>query len=480
MPEASNINPESFNWYFGVVENRNDPMKLGRLQVRWYGVHSSDLTKQPTLSLPWATPVFPITNSSTTGIGGPWTGAVEGTFVMGFFIDSKYQKPFIMGTIAGIPSEIGAEGKAFSDQSGRYPRNKPDLYNGLNESDVSRLARNPEGHVSLASRRTNRTVSVPTAKAPEVKSVLDNKPPPVDYQRSYWDQPQPQGNEESQVRYPYNHVWETESGHIFEVDDTPGAQRINNQHRSGTFEEITADGTRTTKIKGDDYEIVARDKNVLIRGSVNLTVEGNVKTLIKGDKYEEVDGNIFRTVRKDVVEKIGGNYITEILSDRNTQINGNNSIRISGNDVTAIDGNETISVGGTHTETIVGDTTITINSSRSETVFNKYLTVIGSSADFATAKNFNIGAGTTMKIKSIGNMDIITDASQNINVAATQTISANTQDIDATTGYIDYETGSIDVSSGNITDTGITLNSHKHAGSATAPSGAVSNTGGPL
>ena len=44
--------------------------------------------------------------------------------------------------------------------------------------------------------------------------------------------------------YPYNHVRETESGHIQEFDDTPFAERIYEKHKSGTFYEIDADGNK--------------------------------------------------------------------------------------------------------------------------------------------------------------------------------------------------------------------------------------------
>ena len=59
------------------------------------------------------------------------------------------------------------------------------------------------------------------------------------------------------LEYPYNHVKETESGHIVEFDDTPFAERIYEKHKSGTFYEIDADGNKVTRIVGDKYEIVA-------------------------------------------------------------------------------------------------------------------------------------------------------------------------------------------------------------------------------
>ena len=32
----------SFEWFFGVVEDRNDPLQLGRVRVRAMGYHSGD------------------------------------------------------------------------------------------------------------------------------------------------------------------------------------------------------------------------------------------------------------------------------------------------------------------------------------------------------------------------------------------------------------------------------------------------------
>ena len=35
---------DGFTWFVGVVEDRNDPQKLGRLRVRCLGYHTEDLT----------------------------------------------------------------------------------------------------------------------------------------------------------------------------------------------------------------------------------------------------------------------------------------------------------------------------------------------------------------------------------------------------------------------------------------------------
>ena len=39
---------DGFIWFTGVVEDRNDPSKLGRVRVRCVGFHTEDKTKIPT------------------------------------------------------------------------------------------------------------------------------------------------------------------------------------------------------------------------------------------------------------------------------------------------------------------------------------------------------------------------------------------------------------------------------------------------
>ena len=43
-----------FVWWVGVVEDRQDPLKLGRCRVRIFGWHSENVTEVPTELLPWS------------------------------------------------------------------------------------------------------------------------------------------------------------------------------------------------------------------------------------------------------------------------------------------------------------------------------------------------------------------------------------------------------------------------------------------
>jgi len=101
-----------FIWWVGVVENRKDPLKIGRCQVRIFGWHTADLRLIPSADLPWAHPVMPINNSTT------FTTPKEGDYVMGFFFDGESgQFPGYLGVIPGIPQAMAMQ-QAEAPQTG--------------------------------------------------------------------------------------------------------------------------------------------------------------------------------------------------------------------------------------------------------------------------------------------------------------------------------------------------------------------------
>ena len=96
-----------FYWFMGVVEDRNDPLKMGRCRVRIAAYHTSDKTILPTADLPWSMPLLPITSASVSGVGHSPIGPVEGTWVLGFFIDGEdAQIPIMLGTFPGRAEPI--------------------------------------------------------------------------------------------------------------------------------------------------------------------------------------------------------------------------------------------------------------------------------------------------------------------------------------------------------------------------------------
>lgn len=99
--------------------------------------------------------------------------------------------------------------------------------------------------------------------------------------------------------YPYNNVTQTESGHFQEWDDTPGAERVRMQHRSGTFNEWHPDGTQVNKVYGNGYRIVLQDDNVIIEGNCNVMIKGNAEVTIEGDAITNIQGNQQTVVEGD-------------------------------------------------------------------------------------------------------------------------------------------------------------------------------------
>ena len=98
---------DGFVWFMGVVEDRQDPLELGRCRVRCLGFHTDDKLFIPTEKLPWAMPVQPITSAAMNGIGQSPLGPVEGSWVVGFFRDGpNAQQPIFFGTVGGYPQEI--------------------------------------------------------------------------------------------------------------------------------------------------------------------------------------------------------------------------------------------------------------------------------------------------------------------------------------------------------------------------------------
>jgi len=266
-----------FQWFVGVVEDRTDPKTLGRLRVRCLGYHTEGLDKLPTKDLPWAHVMNPITSATVSGLGQSPLGAVEGTWVIGFFQDgADAQQPIIIGTLPGVPSELPdtSSKKGFQDAvNGAYPKYK--------ETDVNRLAvsddENP--HSSLTIRKADRTTSIGRADFNEVdltRAILGSPVTLAGDDGTAFNEPVTPYN----AQYPYNHVYESEAGHIREIDDTPGAERIHERHSSGTGYEIHPEGDKVTRVKKDNYDLTYGQQYTHIRGTQSTTVNGGVKVFV--------------------------------------------------------------------------------------------------------------------------------------------------------------------------------------------------------
>ena len=315
----------SFNWFVGVVEDRADPKSLGRLRVRCLGYHTEDLLKLPTADLPWSHVMNPITSATISGLGQTPLGAVEGTWVVGFFQDgADAQMPIIIGTLPGVPSELATKitpegpasqyypGKGFQDyKNANYPKYKE-------ETDVNRLAVGDDDlpHSTLTIRRADRTVGIGRADFDSVEIQRANTGALIidgDDGTAFSEPETPYD-----ATYPYNHVYESEAGHIREMDDTPGKERIHERHASGTGYEIHPDGSKVTRVKQDNYDLTYGQQYTHIRGSQSTTVNGGVRVFVNASgEGAPIPGPHGETVQKyHYTIQVGKNANVNIQVDK--------------------------------------------------------------------------------------------------------------------------------------------------------------------
>jgi hypothetical protein len=383
------IGADGFTWFLGIVQDINDPLSCGRVKVRCIGWHSDSVDELPVENLPWAQVLMPVTSASTSSVGRSGTGLLNGSYVMGFFLDGETsQQPIVMGSLHGIPD--GSDQGGYSDPDKVYPK-----FPGF--PDTPNLAYNRFIQDSITKdKEANVVKDVPTARLQKVSSVSSDVGE-EDYELKTWSEPLPRNGKDPV--YPKNHVTQTESGHAIEIDDTSENERIHIYHRTGTFCEIQDTGDRVTKIIGDDYEICVQDKNVLISGKCNITVTGDARLYVEGNMIQEVGGNYNLTVHGDMKTKINGNDVKEVSGDRSHQINGSETRRISGK--------RDFIVGGTLSESIAGAASITMTSGLTQIINGNLTLMTSGNSTLASGGNVDIGAGGVLNAASAGAMKIV-------------------------------------------------------------------------
>lgn len=135
-----------------------------------------------------------------------------------------------------------------------------------------------------------------------------------------WDEPETTYKAE----YPYNKVTQTETGHVFEVDDTPGAERLHLFHKAGTYVEIDSNGSMIRRIRGSSYEIIDRNGKISITGSADISVNGSCNIYVGNDANIEVEGDTNITCYNDITAQAAGNVnisARETLNLTGTDVN---------------------------------------------------------------------------------------------------------------------------------------------------------------
>ena len=329
---------DGFVWFMGVVESRQDPLALGRVQVRCFNVHNASLTEIPSADLPWGSVMKSTDNS-------PPLALKEADVVFGFFADGRNcQTPIVIGILPGFQVDSARQGLGFNDQRAnnilqtapRKPQKitynvdgsgvviaNPDqaslypLQSELNKPSLSGATRYDIANTVINTRKTNLDKGVVTATG------------------LTWDEPYPAYN----PLYPYNKAYETESGHLIEYDDTPKNERITITHRAGSFIDFYPTGTRVEKVTRSKYSITMGDDFVHIMGRCLLTVGEGVYIKALGNVNVECDNDLNIGVAGDANFSVGGAFNIKAktynanINDTATMVTGSKQFFTSQGDV---------------------------------------------------------------------------------------------------------------------------------------------------
>lgn len=197
-----------------------------------------------------------------------------------------------------------AANTGFKDPNSKYP-----LKNNVFRPDSNALARGVTKDTIVPLKESKRTRGI---RMPFGQGNLDQPAPAY------------------AAVYPFNRVTETESGHIQEFDDTPGAERIHTYHRSGTFNEIDAGGNQVNKIVGDNYTIVDNNGVISVNGKATIHVKGDINIYSQSDVNVQTEGSAHMEVGGDFDLKIARNYNVSVGGKFNLWSTGGNTIHTDG------------------------------------------------------------------------------------------------------------------------------------------------------
>ena len=110
-----------------------------------------------------------------------------------------------------------------------------------------------------------------------------------------WSEPAPP----YAAQYPHNHCQQTASGLLWEMDDTPGGERVHIMHRSGSLIEMHPNGKVVYKSMSHCYQITMADHHVKVKGDCHLNVEGDATIHVKGKVKLDSDDDILMRTKKD-------------------------------------------------------------------------------------------------------------------------------------------------------------------------------------
>ena len=296
---------DSTRWFIGTVKSLEDPLKMGRVQVRIYGIHGQNIEEIPDEVLPWAQVLTPVTEGGVSALGN-FLGIQPDARVFGIFMDGKNsQMPLVMGSI---------------------PHSEKVESDGGKKSEVT----------------TNVNAQGTTADKESVDRPLDKIDLKTEKKEQEMIEEPPQDTVYKPV-YPHNKVTQTTSGHLIEIDDSPDAERIHVYHKSGSFVEMHPNGDVVIQ-QANGFRAVTGTDKLYCSGDVEWIIEGNVTVSslksISLNAQENInfvcEGTIDANAKTNVNVATDGSYIN---TNASTYISGSGGTDIRGSRIDLNKGN---------------------------------------------------------------------------------------------------------------------------------------------
>jgi len=121
--------------------------------------------------------------------------------------------------------------------------------------------------------------------------------------------------------YGKNQVSKSEKGHVWEVDDTDGNERILIKHFEGSGIELSPDGSIIISTKNKKVEVIGGTNDVIVEGDAQLVYKGNLNIKVVGEfNVDCLDYNV--TVNGNKVETVKGSEEKNVGNGSQTSVTG--------------------------------------------------------------------------------------------------------------------------------------------------------------
>ena len=221
--------------------------------------------------------------------------------------------------------------------------------------------------------------------------------------------------------YPFNKVKESESGHLSEVDDTPGGERISNYHRTGTGYEVEPMGSVRWMTVRDHWFSVYRDFNMHVDGYSHIVYDKGLRVVVNN---EEIENKEEKSVNLDV-------YVNGKSNVNLTIYGGNINIRMVDGDVNLLmdngdvnirqeKGNYNHFINGNYNLEVMGNMHVVVKGDELHEVGNNRETNIKNNDELHVTNKLRFNCGTN-EMHTFGDQRIIIGSNKTTSITGIET-----------------------------------------------------------